>query len=80
MQNRDGKLLPGMYADVRFRDHRNTPPLLVPGDSIISTNSGLQIAVLTADENGAMKIHLQPLTIGRDYGAENGSDQRIAGR
>lgn len=68
--NRDGKLLPGMYADVKFRSRRETPPLLVPGDSLISTNSGIQIAVLNDDGNGAKKVHLQPLTIGRDYGAE----------
>jgi multidrug efflux pump subunit AcrA (membrane-fusion protein) len=68
--NRDGKLLPGMYADVHFHTHRDAPPLLVPGDSLIAMNSGLQIAVLTDDGSGAKKIHLQPLTIGRDYGAE----------
>jgi multidrug efflux pump subunit AcrA (membrane-fusion protein) len=68
--NGDGKLLPGMYTEVHFRSHRDTPPMLVPGDALISTNSGLQIAVLTPAENGARKVHMQPLTIGRDYGTE----------
>jgi hypothetical protein len=44
--------------------------MLVPGDALLSMNSGLQIAVLTDEGNGASKIHLQPVTIGRDYGSE----------
>jgi len=77
--NRDGKLLPGMYADVLFRNHRDSPPLLVPGDAIISTNAGLQIAVLNDAANGEKKIHLQPLTIGRDFGAETEVTNGLAG-
>ena len=68
--NPDGRLLPGMYAEVHFRSHRDSPPLLVPGDALIAGNSGTQIAVLTDEGGGAKKIHLQPLTIGRDYGTE----------
>jgi multidrug efflux pump subunit AcrA (membrane-fusion protein) len=74
--NGDGKLLPGMYAEVRFRNHRDTPPLLIPGDSLITTNSGLQVAVLQDTGNGntgggdTKKIHLQMVQIGRDYGAQ----------
>jgi multidrug efflux pump subunit AcrA (membrane-fusion protein) len=69
--NADGKLLPGMYAEVRFSSHRDSPPMLVPGDSLISTNAGLQIAVLRdSGKDGAKIIHLQPVTIGRDFGAE----------
>lgn len=68
--NRDGKLLPGMYTEVHFHVHRDTPPMLVPGDALISANSGIQVAVLTDDASGAKKIRMQPLTIGRDYGSE----------
>jgi multidrug efflux pump subunit AcrA (membrane-fusion protein) len=68
--NGDGKLLPGMYAEVRFHNHRDSPPLLVPGDSLIATNAGTQIAVLEDAQDGAKKIHLQPVQIGRDFGAE----------
>jgi len=68
--NGEGKLLPGMYAEVRFSSHRDAPPL-VPGDSLITGNSGIQVAVLMDSEDGtAKKIHLQPVKIGRDYGAE----------
>lgn len=74
--NRDGKLLPGMYAEVRFRNHRDTPPLLIPGDALIVSSAGLQIATLVdaPDQNRGdaktKKIHLDPVQVGRDYGAE----------
>jgi len=68
--NEDGKLLPGMYAQIRFQNHRDTPPLLVPGDTLIAGNAGLQVAVLTDAADGAKKIHLQPVKIGRDFGTE----------
>jgi hypothetical protein len=60
-----------MYAEVRFSDHRDSPPLLVPGDALISANTGPQIAVLLdTGTSTTKKIHLQPVRIGRDYGAE----------
>jgi multidrug efflux pump subunit AcrA (membrane-fusion protein) len=69
--NGDGKLLPGMYAEVRFRSHRDTPPMLVPGDALITSNNGIQIAVLENSGDGdTKKVRLQPVTIGRDFGAE----------
>jgi multidrug efflux pump subunit AcrA (membrane-fusion protein) len=71
--NNDGKLLPGMYAEVHFKSHRDVPPLLVPGDTLIAGNDGLLVAVLNnaPDQGkGAKKIHLQPVQIGRDYGVE----------
>ena len=78
VDNRDGKLLPGMYAEVRFRGHRDTPPVMVPGDSVIAGNSGPLVAILVdaAEDNGnpdtlgAKKIHLVPVQIGRDYGVQ----------
>ena len=45
--NRGWLLLPGMFTQVQFSDTRTSPPLLVPGDAIISTPNGLYIAVLT---------------------------------
>jgi multidrug efflux pump subunit AcrA (membrane-fusion protein) len=68
--NRDGRLLPGMYAEVRFRYHRESPPLLVPGDALIAGASGMRVAVLTDGQDGSRKVHIQPVTTGRDYGAQ----------
>lgn len=44
--NRGWLLLPGMFAQVQFSDHRASAPLLVPGDSIITTPDGLYVAIL----------------------------------
>ncbi len=71
--NADGKLYPGMYAQIKFRNHRLTPPLLVPGDSIIAGPAGPRVAILEdapGQSNGARRIHLQPVQPGRDYGAQ----------
>jgi multidrug efflux pump subunit AcrA (membrane-fusion protein) len=74
--NGDGKLLPGMYAQVRFRNHRDSPPLLIPGDALVVSASGLQIATLldAPEQNGGdaktKKTHFDPVQVGRDYGAE----------
>jgi hypothetical protein len=63
-----------MYADIRFKSHRDAPPLLIPGDTLIAANSGMQVAVLNSDpasgDAAAMKIHMQPVRIGRDFGTE----------
>ena len=39
-------LLPGMYAQVEFADFRSNPPLLVPGDSVMQTADGVEVAIL----------------------------------
>ncbi len=80
VNNADGKLLPGMYAEVRFRSHRDNPPFLIPGDSVIAANAGPQVAILqepdTAGDNGnpetrgAKKVHLVPVQLGRDFGTQ----------
>jgi RND family efflux transporter MFP subunit len=64
--NPTGQLLPGMYAQVRFKLHRTNPPLLIPGDSIITGKLGPQVAIV----RGGSVIHYEPVTIGRDYGAQ----------
>jgi multidrug efflux pump subunit AcrA (membrane-fusion protein) len=70
--NNDGKLFPGMYAQVYMQIHRPSPPLLVPGDSIMAGPGGMQVGILleTDSKEGAKKIHLQTVQLGRDYGAQ----------
>ena len=62
--NRDGALLPGMYALVDLTSSRINPPLLVPGDALIVRADGTQVAVVRPDHT----IHFQKIQIGRDYG------------
>ena len=78
--NPDGKLLPGMYSEVRFSSHRDSPPLLVPGDSLITTNNGFRSRCCGLDDGRSKKIHLQPVKIGRDYGAETEVIAGLEGR
>jgi multidrug efflux pump subunit AcrA (membrane-fusion protein) len=82
--NADGKLFPGMYAQVKFKDHRAAPPLLVPGDSIINGPQGPRVAVLEDvpnqdSQNKAKRIHLQPVQLGRDYGPQTEIAGGLAG-
>jgi len=72
LSNQGGKLLSGMYATIRFRSHRDTPPLLVRGDALIANATGISAAILqdAGLENGRKKVHIERVTVGRDYGAE----------
>src|SRR6185312_715057 len=57
LANQNGKLFPGMYASVHFRNHRDSPPLIVRGDALITSATGLQVAVLTdAPQGGGLKV------------------------
>lgn len=66
LANPGGKLLPGMYAQVKFTFHRDHAPLLVPGNALVSAETGPQVALLRGDGT----VHYQKLQIGRDYGPE----------
>jgi RND family efflux transporter MFP subunit len=64
--NPDSALLPGMYAQVKLRSTSAEPPLLVPGDALVTRASGIRVAVV--GEGGI--VHFQTVSIGRDYGTE----------
>jgi RND family efflux transporter MFP subunit len=64
VQNKDGVLLPGMYALVDLSSPRANPPVLLPGDALIVRADGTEVAVVRADHT----IHLQRIQVGRDYG------------
>ena len=68
--NRDFALLPGMYAQARLRFPRVTPPLLLPATTLVVRSNGPQVMVVRPASAGRpAAIHLQSVTIGRDYGA-----------
>jgi membrane fusion protein, multidrug efflux system len=62
--NKDGVLLPGMYAEIHFRFSRPAPPILMPGTALIFRTDGAQAAVIGSDSIA----HFHNLRIGRDYG------------
>ncbi len=64
VQNKDGVLLPGMYALVDLSSSRATPPTLLPGDALIVRADGTEVAEVRPDHT----IHLQRIQVGRDYG------------
>jgi multidrug efflux pump subunit AcrA (membrane-fusion protein) len=64
--NHDGSLMPGMYANLQFTSQRQDPPLLAPGDSLVTRANGTQLAVLGPGN----RIHFQLVQLGRDYGNE----------
>jgi RND family efflux transporter MFP subunit len=60
------KLLPGMYAQVKFTLNRTMAPLVIPANAIVVRSEGTQVAVVGADQ----KVHFQKVAIGRDFGTE----------
>lgn len=74
MANPQLVLLPGMYGQVRLTRHSPEPALLAPGDSIVTTNHGLQVAVLLDPTEqhppGAKRIHFTTVQVGRDNGEQ----------
>ena len=65
VDNTAGRLLSGMYAVVTFAAAPGGGPLVVSGDSIAIRDDRPTVALITNGE-----VHLTPVTIGRDYGAE----------
>jgi len=64
IDNRNGKLVPGMYTVATFPPAPGVAgPLLVSGDAIVIRHDRPTIAKVMDG-----KIHMQPVTIGRDFG------------
>lgn len=63
VQNRNGRLLPGMYVVVNFVSTQGARPLLIPGEAIVVRNTKQTVAVI--DQN---VVHFRPIVLGRDYG------------
>lgn len=62
--NKSGELLPGGYAQVRLDVKISGDRLQVPVNALLFRSEGLRAVIVDGDH----KLHLQPLTIGRDYG------------
>jgi RND family efflux transporter MFP subunit len=62
--NKNGQLLPGGYAQVHLRVNVPHERLQVPVNALLFRSEGLRAVIVDANH----RIHLQPLSIGRDYG------------
>ncbi len=62
--NPDGALMPGMYADVDLTTPRESPPLFIPGDTLVVRADGPQVAVVGRDR----VVHYRRIELGRDFG------------
>lgn len=62
--NPDGRLSPGMYAQVDLSVVRSEPSLTIKGDTLVVRADGPQVAVV--DANG--RVHYARIQLGRDFG------------
>ena len=62
--NKSGELLPGGYAQVHLAVKIAGDRLQVPVNALLFRSEGLRAVIVDSNH----KLHLQPLTIGRDYG------------
>jgi multidrug efflux pump subunit AcrA (membrane-fusion protein) len=66
VENDDGKLLPGGYAQVHFDLQEANPPFLIPGNTLIFRAQGTQVGVVGSDN----VVHLKDIKLGRDFGTK----------
>lgn len=66
VNNADGKLFPGGYAQVHFDLKEDHPPLLIPGNSLIFRAQGTQVGVVGSDNT----VTIKDIKIGRDFGTK----------
>lgn len=63
IENPEGLMSPGMYCMVELEIPRETPSLLIPAETVIFDENGMQVAVV---KNGV--VHIQKVTVARDLG------------
>lgn len=66
VDNRDGSLLPGMYAQVKFALAEPRRSLIIPTNALVIDHSGPHVAIVGADH----VLHFSNVVIGRDMGNE----------
>ncbi len=75
VDNRDGSLLPGMYAQVEFTLSHARASFVIPTSSLVIEHTGMHVATVT----GEGRIHFVPVMIGRDLGTQVEVLKGIAG-
>jgi RND family efflux transporter MFP subunit len=62
--NGDGRLLPGSFGEVHFRTGIDAGKVTIPVNAMLFRQEGPRAVVVDSDG----KVHLRPITIGKDYG------------
>lgn len=65
VSNTEQQLLPGVYANVKLQVSTATRNYIVPANVLLFRAEGLRIALV----DGQQRVHLQPVTLGRDFGS-----------
>jgi multidrug efflux system membrane fusion protein len=63
--NKDGHLLPGSFGEVHFKPGMTGQRVVLPVNTMLFRQEGPRVAVVGSDN----KVHLRPISIGRDYGS-----------
>jgi RND family efflux transporter MFP subunit len=66
VDNSSGRLLPGMYAEVKFTLPRSHPVVLIPGSALVANAQGTRVAQVGPNR----RVHLITVQAGRDLGTE----------
>lgn len=66
VDNRQGELLPGMYAEVKFTLARTRRSVLISAEALVVNGSGTQVLTVSQDQ----KVHYLPVRVGRDLGTQ----------
>lgn len=66
IDNRDGSLLPGMYAQVKFTLAQPHTSLIIPTSALVVDHGGMHVVTVANDG----KVHFIPVVIGRDMGTQ----------
>ena len=66
LDNANGELMPGGYANVRLPLQRDAVPLHIPASALIFNKDGLRVATVGPDD----KVLFKTVTIARDLGRE----------
>jgi multidrug efflux pump subunit AcrA (membrane-fusion protein) len=65
VDNKDGVLLPGMYATVTFHLPRAVTSVLIPSEALVFRSEGTTVPIVDDKHT----IHFQKVVVGHDYGA-----------
>jgi RND family efflux transporter MFP subunit len=64
VDNRNGELLPGAYAQVHFALGAGAAPFTLPGNALLFRPDGVKVATVDAQR----KVKLLPVSLGTDFG------------